>query len=424
MVRREARWSSWPTWGAGQVTLVAAAVVLVIASLGAVLVNPADQPRLAVAFGALIVLGELARLAMPGNRETAPISMAGALGYALLLNIGGTERAAQSAMQVVAVTAIAMTVGALPHVAVGRLPRLDVLARRLITVAAAAFAYRPIAPYLDLNGPWWTAVAAMAGAVTLAMAVDLLLTALVRAEALSARVGVALADEFQSQIRLDIAVAATAIIVALAIGVMGLVALLVFTGPLLVTQIAFRRYAAIRSTYLQTVRALARVTEVGGYVEGGHSRRVGDLSVAIGRELGMYEAELLELEYAALMHDIGQLSLPDPIPGGATVFADADEQRRIAKLGAEVIRQAGVLEIVATIVEHQCEPYRPNPELPLASRVIRVANAYDDIVGGSGDHDRSEAALERLRHDVTIEYDPDVVEALARVIDRHGHGHV
>jgi hypothetical protein len=404
------------------VTLIVAAAVLVVASLGAVLVNPADQPRLAVAFGALIVLGELARLAMPGNRETAPISMAGALGYTLLLNIGGTERAQQSAMQVVAVTAIAMTIGALPHIAVGRLPRLDVLARRLITIAAVAFAYRPLAPHLDLRGAWWTALAAMVGAVVLAMAIDLVVTALIRAEALSARVGVALADEFQSQLRLDIAVAATAIIVALAIGIMGILALLVFTGPLLVTQIAFRRYAAIRSTYLQTVRALARVTEVGGYVESGHSRRVGDLSVAIGRELGMYEAELLELEYAALMHDIGQLSLPDPIPGGATVFAGADEQLRIAKLGAEVIRQAGVLEAVANIVEHQCEPYKPNPELPLASRVIRVANAYDDMVGGSGDHDRSAAALDRLRHDVAIEFDPDVVEALARVIDRLGHG--
>ena len=422
MVRREARWSSWPTWGAGQVTLLVAAGALVIASLGAIMVDPIDEPRFAVGFGALIVLGELARLAMPGNRETAPISTAGALGYTLLLNIGVTGRAGQTAMQVVAVTAIAMIVGALPHVAVGRLPRLDVLSRRLVVVAAVAFAYRPLAPYLDLHGAWWTALAAMIGAVVLAMAVDLLLAALVRAEALSARVGVALADEFASQVRLDVAVAATAIIVALATGIMGIVALLVFTGPLLVTQVAFRRYAAIRATYLQTVRALARVTEVGGYVESGHSRRVGDLSVAIGRELGMYESELLELEYAALMHDIGQLSLTEPIPGGATLFADSDEQRRIAKLGAEVIRQAGVLETVATIVEHQCEPYR-NPELHLASRVIRVANGYDDMVGGSGDRDRSAAALERLRHDVAVEFDPDVVEALARVIERAGPRH-
>ena len=60
------------------------------------------------------------------------------------------------------------------------------------------------------------------------------------------------------------------------------------------------------------------------------------LAVAIGRELGMPEAELLELEYAALMHDIGQLSLRDPVPGGATVLVAREEQRRIAEYGAEV----------------------------------------------------------------------------------------
>ena len=55
---------------------------------------------------------------------------------------------------------------------------------------------------------------------------------------------------------------------------MGLAAVAVFAAPLLVTQVALRRYAGIRATYLQTVRALARVTEIGGYVETGHSARV------------------------------------------------------------------------------------------------------------------------------------------------------
>src|SRR6202035_5704632 len=121
-------------------------------------------------------------------------------------------------------------------------------------------------------------------------------------------------------------------------------ALALLIAPLLVTQVAFRRYAGIRSTYLQTVRALARVTEVGGYVEDGHAHRVGRLAVAVGRELGLGEKDLLDLEYAALMHDIGQLSLRDPIPGGATVLASAADQRRIAELGAGVIAQAGVLD--------------------------------------------------------------------------------
>ncbi len=134
---------------------------------------------------------------------------------------------------------------------------------------------------------------------------------------------------------------------------MGLAELAVFIGPLLVTQLAFRRYAGIRATYLQTVRSLARVTEVAGYVEAGHSERVSMLAVSVGRGLGMSERELLALEYAALMHDIGQLSLREPIPGGATLLVSAPDAERIAELGADVIRQAGVLDHVAELVRSQ-----------------------------------------------------------------------
>jgi len=197
---------------------------------------------------------------------------------------------------------------------------------------------------------------------------------------------------------------------------MGMTALPAFAAPLLVTQGAFRKYAGIRATYLQTVRALSRVTEVGGYVEPGHSRRVSQLAVAVGRELGMSEPQLLELEYAALMHDIGQLSLRDPIPGGATVLVDPAQARRIAELGAEVIKQTGVLHNVAEIVRRQCDSRAEAP--PMASRIIKAANAYDDLVSGSTDRDRAAAALERLRLASATEYDPQVVEALARVVER------
>jgi response regulator RpfG family c-di-GMP phosphodiesterase len=232
---------------------------------------------------------------------------------------------------------------------------------------------------------------------------------------------VALWDELRVQLPLGTAVGASALLIAFSSEVMGLAAVWVFTAPLLVSQVAVRRYVGIRTTYLETVRALSRMTEVGGYVEGGHSRRVSRLSVAIGRELGMGEAELEELEYAALMHDIGQLSLRDPIPGGATVLVSPDDQRRIAELGADVIRQAGVLDQVADVVMQQSDPCRaPGMDQgpPVASRIIRAANAFDDLVGSSADRDRAAAALERLRLDTASEYDPGVVEALSKVVGR------
>jgi response regulator RpfG family c-di-GMP phosphodiesterase len=75
-----------------------------------------------------------------------------------------------------------------------------------------------------------------------------------------------------------------------------------------------------------------------------------------------------------------------------------------------------VLDRVAEIVRRQCDTCAETP--PLASRIIKAANAYDDLVGGSSDRDRAGAALERLRLGSGGEYDPTVVEAMARVIDR------
>jgi hypothetical protein len=404
----------------GQLLLICGAGLVAVAGIAHTAAVGLNRPDIAVGFGALIAVGELARLTMPGNREVAPIGAAAALGYTLLLDLSQNPLR-HTALQVVAVLAVGMIAGALPHLAVGRPPRLDAMARRLLTGALLAFAFRPLAgPLFELTQPptgtWWPALGVMVVLIAVTLLIDVLIAAMLRAEQVRTRFKVAVRDELNMAFPLGAAVAASGVLLALATHSMDLVALLVFAAPLLVTQVAFRKYAGIRATYLQTVRALSRVTEVGGYVEPGHSRRVSRLAVAIGRELGMAEPELLELEYAALMHDIGQLSLRDPIPGGATVLTDPAQARRIAELGAEVIRQTGVLDRVAEIVRRQCDAIDEDP--PLSSRIIKAANAYDDLIGGSTDRDRAGAALERLRLAAGPVYDPAAVDALARVVDR------
>ena len=381
--RHLVRQSAWQSIDSGQLLLVAAAGVLLVAAVAQTAVAGLVQPRNALAFGALIALGELLRLSLPGDREAAPIGSAGALGYALTIRVGMFP-ALQPALQVVAVTAVAMIVGALPHLAAGRPAGVAGMASRLLAVAFVAIAYRPLAHLAVLDRHVWLRLAVMTVLIVAGWLAECVIKGLIRADALRARFVVSLADELRVQVQLGAAVGASALLIALATEAMGLVALALLIAPLLVTQTAFRRYAGIRSTYLQTVRALARVTEVGGYVEDGHSYRVGRLAVAVGRELGMSEPDLLELEYAALMHDIGQLSLADPIPGGATVLASPEDQQRIAGLGASVIEQAGVLDGVAEIVRRQCQPWRGrDPGPPIGSRIIRAANAFDDLVGGS-----------------------------------------
>ena len=405
----------------GQSLLVIFAGLLVIASVAQTAVVGVRDMHAAVAFGALIAFGELLRLNLPGDREAAPIATAGALAYALLLRIGDNP-ARHSPQQVIAVAAIGMIIGALPHLAVGRPARLSAMSGRLLAVACVAWVFRPLANASMIGSQWWSELPVMLSLVIVAWLVEAVIAALIRTDALRARFGVALLDELRVQLPVGAAVGASALLIAFAAEVMGLAAVAVFAAPLLVTQVALRRYTGIRATYLQTVRALARVTEIGGYVEPGHSARVSRLAVAIGRELGMPEPALLELEYAALMHDIGQLSLRDPIPGGATVLVVREEQRRIAEYGAEVIQQARVLDSVADIVRRQSDPCRPadrGQEPPLSSRIIRAANAFDDLVGSSVEPSRAAAAVQRLRLDTAAEYDPQVVEALSKLLGRH-----
>jgi hypothetical protein len=398
--------------------LLAVAAIVVTASPGGFV-----AVEVAVAFGAFIGLGELVRITLPGGRDAAPVATAGAIAYALLTRYSGQD-AIHSALQVVAVATVAMLVGMAPHIAVGRAPSVDTLARRLLVIGFAAGVFR--ATGLDAEVSSWRdarLALVMVGIVIATLLVDGLLAAVVRAGADRAPFLPVLRNELRAQVGIGSAIGATGALIALAASIMGIWALPVFVVPLLLTQFSFRRYAAIRESSLQTIRALSRVTELGGYTESGHSRRVSQLAVAVGREMGMSDAELRDLEYAALMHDIGQLSLPEPIPGGATVVAAPADQRRIAGLGADVIRQTGVLDEVAHIVDKQAEPYRraherTREDIPLASRIIKAVNAYDDLVGDSFETGRRLEAIERLRLGMAYEYDPMVVDSLAKSVER------
>ncbi|MEU5655433.1 metal-dependent phosphohydrolase [Streptomyces sp. NPDC047737] len=393
-----------------------AALLLAVAALGHTLWHGVAEPGHALAFGLLITVGELARWgALPGEREPAPLGAAGALAYALLGRSAG-EATTHGVLQVVTVVVAAQLLASVPHVARGSGPGPDQLARRVLTVGFAAVCFQPL-QQSGLSERWL----GQGPHVALFLLLLLLLTALCDAvlAALTAgtgrRYGPQLRDELHALSGIGSAVCATGVVMALGLAVAGLWALPVLCVPLLLTQVSFRRYAAVRTTYRQTIASLARSTEIAGYTPHGHARRVADLSTAVGRELGLAGPELTVLEYAALMHDIGQLSLLDPVADGATTLLPAAEQRRIALLGGAVVRQTGVDPAVAAVVEQQADPYR---EQQTAARIVRTVNAYDDLCGEGVKGPLG--ALEQLRLGTGRDYQPQVVEALARVLARGG----
>jgi len=391
-----------------------AAALLAAGSLGVTLWSGLDERTAALAFGVLITVGELTRWTGARVREAAPLGAAGALSYALLGADAGrpTEH---GVAQIVTVVFAASLLGSVPHIARGQGPVLDHLARRVLTVAFAAVCFQPLYNR-GVFGEWVGPAYALLLLALLALTAlcDCVLAAALAHSRTGWPFGPLLRDELRALLGIGSAVCATGAVMALAVAVVGLWALPVFSLPLLLTQLSFKRYAAVRTTYRQTIASLARATEIAGYTPAGHARRVAELSRAVGRDLGLTRPELTVLEYAALMHDIGQLSLVDPVPAGATAVLPAAEQLRIALLGGAVVRQTGVDAAVAVVVERQADPYR---EQPVAARIVRAVNAYEEKVQGTGPGGPL-TALEELRLGTAGDYAPEVVESLARVLAR------
>ncbi|MGR3934669.1 HD-GYP domain-containing protein [Streptomyces sp. BRA346] len=420
----------------GRVTLAGvygAAGALAVVALAWTEWHGIREPGAALAFGLLIALGEAIRCgdapaALPRasgaheqRGEPTPLAAAGALGYALLGRLGG-EPTSHGVLQVVTVVVAASLTGLVPRMALGRPADPGHTARRVLTVGFAATCFQPL-HHTGRLVSWLGHGPALVGYLLGVLALTALCDAVLAAALARARTGwpygPLLRDELRALTGIGSAICATGVVMALTVAVTGLWALPVLALPPLLIQYSFRRYAAIRATCRQTIASLARSTEIAGYTPAGHARKVAGLSRAVGRELGLSEPALTVLEYAALMHDIGQLSLVDPVPAGATEPLTRAEQRRIALLGGAVVRQTGVPAEVAVIVERQADPYR---EQPLSARIVRAVNAYSEAAGGPAAAGQGGAAplcaLERLRLATARDFDPAVVEALATVLSR------
>jgi NACalpha-BTF3-like transcription factor len=181
---------------------------------------------------------------------------------------------------------------------------------------------------------------------------------------------------------------------------------------------AFKRFQETKVTYKQTIRALARIPEVSGLAVDGHADRTTQLATSIAMEMGLGPSQVEDVEYAALMHDIGRVSLNEP---NVVKMGYTDDD--IARWSSEIIAESPYLRRVAEDVQQQYEPYRnpgeqEDPGVSIVSRIIKVSAAYDWKVHKDG---RSPLeALEGLHAGAAYEFDPDVVASLRRLLEARG----
>ncbi len=159
----------------------------------------------------------------------------------------------------------------------------------------------------------------------------------------------------------------------------------------------------------------------------GHAARVADLASAIGQQMGLDEVDRGRLATAARFHDVGKLGLPV-----MALIGDGLEGQGLEDWKSHVERGARALTpvagtIVATIVRHHHEHVDGSgfPEglsgehIPLASRIIAVADAFDNAVAlDYGEGIDLEGAMRKVIDGAGSRFDRGVVDALVELVQR------
>jgi putative nucleotidyltransferase with HDIG domain len=161
----------------------------------------------------------------------------------------------------------------------------------------------------------------------------------------------------------------------------------------------------------------------------GHSRRVQQLALAIGRELGLSSAELDLLGHAALFHDIGKLAIPDAVllkPSSLTDEEWAVMETHAAE-GASIINRLGFLSDAVPAIRHHHERFDgqgypdglSGDDIPLGARIIHVADAFDSMLTTRvySPARPAQDAIEELRRMAGSQFCPRCVGALNAIVE-------
>ena len=260
--------------------------------------------------------------------------------------------------------------------------------------------------------------------------INLILVTMVISLAQGVRITTVWRTNYQETLPTYLAEAPIGFLMAIIYVEVGIVGILLFFLPLLLARRSFELYTKMRKVYLETIRALAAAIDAKDPYTKGHSERVAETSVALAQKLNLSGRDIENIEYTALLHDIGKIGIDDSILGkkSSLTSQEFDKIKEHTIMGANIIEPVDFLKNSYKAIYHHHEKYNgkgypdgiKSEDIPILARIIAVADAYD-AMGSDRPYRKKlnkDKILKELKDQSGKQFDPKVVKALISVLDK------
>lgn len=194
----------------------------------------------------------------------------------------------------------------------------------------------------------------------------------------------------------------------------------------------FSLYRNLQESYIGSVKALAQALDARDGYTHSHSQNVAKYAIVIAEEMGLSVSEIKDIRDACELHDIGKIGIRDAILSkeGQLTESEWQQMREHPLKGAQILKPLDLKNVVELVKQHH-EHYdgsgypegKKDGEILLGARIVSLADAYDAMCSARAYKNKylSKAeAIEEIKKSSGKQFDPRIVEAFLRAIDRIG----
>lgn len=187
----------------------------------------------------------------------------------------------------------------------------------------------------------------------------------------------------------------------------------------------------LEKSYLDSIETLRYIVEAKDPYTRGHSERVAEYAVLIGKYLGLSENDLNLLKVGGLFHDVGKIGIPDAILQKNERLTDEEyaEIKKHPVIGAHILSNAAIFEDIIPIVKYHHERFdgRGYPEnlagndIPYLARITAVADSFDAMTSRRVYRNSLSIDIvkEEIRKNLATQFDPEISSVFLDMIESH-----